>query len=239
MPDVTRAFASDYGCLSVNPVGSTPRFSWSRWVGLIAGVLFLAHAGPPLAQDWRDYQTPRPGDMARLPPYCQYTQVFRRSVPEPTRSQQIEYWTKLLGPSFNALHHYCWGLLATFRSTDGRFTEERRRALLARSVDEFDYVLRNSREGLVVLPEIRTKKGQSLVRLKRVAEAIREFQLAIQLKPDYWPPYAYLSDLYRDMGERVRAREALEDGLKNVPDAQALLSRRAALQTGPGGTGKK
>jgi tetratricopeptide (TPR) repeat protein len=199
----------------------------------------LVHAGPILAQDWRDYQTPRGGDMARLPPYCQYTQNFRNSVPEPTRSQQVEHWANLLGPSFDGLHHYCWGLLATFRSTDSRFSAEARRALLARSVDEFDYVLRNPREGLVVLPEIRTKKGQSLAQLKRAAEAIGEFQLAIQLKPDYWPPYAYLSDLYRDMGDRARAREVLEDGLKNVPDAQALLSRRSALQAGQSGAKAK
>ena len=58
---------------------------------------------------------------------------------------------------------------------------------------------------------------------------ILELQRGIDLKPDYWPPYAYLSDYYKKIGDVVSAREWLEKGLSVTPDAKGLKSRLAEL----------
>ena len=73
-----------------------------------------------------------------------------------------------------------------------------------------------------MLPEIHTKKGENLMRLGRTALAIAELERAIQLKPDYWPPYAYISDYYKKKGDTAKAREWLGKALAFAPDAKGL-----------------
>jgi Flp pilus assembly protein TadD len=100
---------------------------------------------------------------------------------------------------------------------------------LGSSIDEFDYVLRSAPADFVLLPEILTKKGENLIRLGRNTQGIRELGLAIELKANYWPPYAVLSDFYKKSGDLANARESLEKGLEFSPDSKALKSRLAEL----------
>jgi hypothetical protein len=58
---------------------------------------------------------------------------------------------------------------------------------------------------------------------------VHELERAIELKSDYWPPYASLSDYYRDIGDRSKAREVLEKGLVSIPGSKALKTRLAKL----------
>jgi len=97
------------------------------------------------------------------------------------------------------------------------------------SINELDYVIEHVPPDFVLLPEILAKKGENLIRLGRGSAAIAELHHAIELKPDYWPPYAYISDYYKELGDKAKAREMLETGLRRAPDAIALQNRLAQL----------
>jgi Tfp pilus assembly protein PilF len=84
-----------------------------------------------------------------------------------------------------------------------------------------------------LLPEILTRKGENLLRLGQAATALRELEQAAELKPDYWAPYAYMSDYYKETGDLKKARELLETGLSHAPDAKGLKRRLEELDAGP------
>lgn len=174
-----------------------------------------------------------PQQMALLPPYCPYTFIFRDSVPGGNDQAQKERWISTLGGMFSHMHHYCFGLM---NRNDAKFarTKAQRLESLRASIPQFDYVLRESTPDFVLLPEILTMKGESLIGLGQPGLAMTELQRAITLKPDYWPPYVAISDYYKDAGEFAKAREWLEKGLSFSPNTKALQNRLAELDAGKG-----
>ena len=177
-----------------------------------------------------------PRETAMLPPFCMYTQIFRDKVPGGSDSAKVEAWRATLGPTFNHLHHYCCGLMKTNRGVLLARTSEARVSYLNDANREFDYVTERAPADFVLLPEILTKKGQNLVRLNQGSLARFEFERAAQLKPDYWPPYAHMSDLYKSEGNMKAAREWLERGLSAAPEASALKRRLEELGQGRSAT---
>lgn len=168
-------------------------------------------------------------EVAMLPRYCIYTQHYREMVPGGNDTSEIQRWSSAMGEAFIHLHHYCYGLMFLNRATVLARDARPRRFYLQNAMNEFDYVLQRAPQSFVLLPEILTKKGDVLVRQGRAALAIEEFERAIELKPDYWPPYAHLSDHYRGAGDPARARQWLEKGLSLSPDAKGLQRRLAEL----------
>lgn len=168
-------------------------------------------------------------EVAMLPRYCHYTQGFRDRVPGGNNPDEIKRWYSVMGEIFNAMHHYCGGLMKTNRAILLARTQQARTFYLSESIGEFNYVIERAPSDFVLMPEILTKKGENLIRLGRAALGIREFERAIEVKPDYWPPYAQLSDYYRDAGDIKKARELLEKGLSLAPDTKALKLRLTEL----------
>lgn len=172
-------------------------------------------------------------EVSRLPPYCIYTAHFRENIPGGMNKEDSQRWQTILGEVFQTLHHYCWALMylhrAKFLATDART----RGWNYSSAIHDIDYVLSyvNSRglRDFVLLPEILTKKGEALVGLGRGGRALGEFERAIELKPDYWPPYAHISDYYRSIGELTKARETLQSGLSRSPQASGLQRRLKEL----------
>lgn len=167
--------------------------------------------------------------MALLPRYCMYTQTFRDVVPGGHNPEEVKRWTSAMGNIFNAMHHYCAGLIKTNRAILLSVTPEERSFYLYDSLTEFDYVIERAPQDFNLLPEIFTKKGQNLVRLDKGYLATVEFKRAIELKPDYWQAYAGLSDYYKGRGDFQKAREYLEKGLSSSPDADGLKKRLTEL----------
>ena len=56
-----------------------------------------------------------PREVAMLPRYCAYTQSFRDHVPGGNNPAEIQRWYSILGETFHAMHHYCFGLMKTNR----------------------------------------------------------------------------------------------------------------------------
>ena len=209
---------------------ATLQYLWPVVVGL--GVL-PAIVSPAYAADKLDKFSPRLVTM--LPPYCKYSYGYSQRVPGGDDPAQRKRWASAMGEKmFATIHHYCNGLShMNFALLMARSRSDRR-SHLNRSISEFDYVIRNAEQHsheFVLLPEILTKKGETLIHLGRVAEGVAELLRAIEIKPDYWPPYASLSDHYKATGDRGKAREILERGLAAVPDASSLRSRLLELET--------
>ena len=57
-----------------------------------------------------------PREVAMLPKFCIHTRTFRDSVPGGNNPQEIKRLQAVLGPTYDALHHYCWGLMKTNRA---------------------------------------------------------------------------------------------------------------------------
>jgi tetratricopeptide (TPR) repeat protein len=171
-------------------------------------------------------------EMAMLPPFCMYTMLIRDKVPGGTDNAKTAAWQATLGPTFIHLHHYCWGLMKTNRGVLLARTPTARVSYLNYANTEFNYVIERSPPDFILLPEILTKRGENLVRLNKAALALLDFERATELKPDYWPPYAYASDFYKSIGDIKAAREWLERGLSSSPEAPALKRRLAELGQG-------
>lgn len=174
------------------------------------------------------------GLMAMLPQYCKYSMIYRDKVPGGNDPAKIEHWRGILGPGYSHIHHYCNGLIQTNMAMLRADNKKSRVSLLEISLSEFDYVIRNVPEDFVLLPEILTRKGENLIRMGRGPESIQVLQRAMRIKPDYWPPYAYLSDYYKDIGEREKARQTLEKGLARSAGSKALTSRLKSLDGSAG-----
>jgi hypothetical protein len=209
-----------------------------RWKAICAA-LAIAGSSWARAQEIPGYPTNfdayDPREVAMLPAYCPYTQLFRARVPGGNDPDQIAHWQSVFGDTFLHLHHYCWGLMKTNRAVLLARDKGVREFYLRNSLPEFDYVIERSPPTFILLPEILTKKGENLVRLGRGPIAIVEFQRAAELKPDYWPPYAQMSDYYKSIGDKSKARQTVERGLSFSPEAPALTRRLAELSQGGAG----
>jgi tetratricopeptide (TPR) repeat protein len=171
-----------------------------------------------------------PKQLAMLPPYCKYTQIFRDNVPGGNDPREIERWASVLGAgNFHHLHHYCAGLENTNRALYFSSNKQDRNFELSMSLKEFDYVLTRVPPDFVLVPEILTKRGENLLRLGNGPQGALDLNRAIDLKPDHWPPYAALSDYYKALGDLRSAREWAEKGLAAAPGTKALQRRLAEL----------
>lgn len=174
-----------------------------------------------------------PREVAMLPPFCLVTQEFRSKAAGGGNRAEYEKWRSVMGDMIEHMHHYCWGLMKTNRGTLLAREQQARNAYLSDSIGEFDYVIQHAQPDFIMLPEILARKGQNQIRLGKGPTGLLSLEQAIQAKPDYWPPYAYISDYYRDLGERQLARDALQRGLAAIPDSVALKRRLDELERTP------
>ena len=207
------------------------RMDLIKRLSILRGVILLTCVTMPIASfnsqaddEPGGYNTP--AAYAQLPPYCRSTGYT--AVPGGRNPAEVQRWRSLMGPSFAHMHHYCWALYALNESVTARTTQERL-AYIERSIPDFSYVIENAAKDFVLLPEIYTKRGESLIRIGNAGQAVADFMRAIELKPDYWPPYVQLIDYYKQLGNLATAREWAEKGLVLVPNSRTLQERKAEL----------
>jgi tetratricopeptide (TPR) repeat protein len=192
-------------------------------------------AAPSWAQEIpgyrKDVYAADPREMALIPGYCAYTLLFRDASPGPNKLEMFNAWKEKVGDSFVHMHHYCAGLIKANRATLLARDRDTRQFLLNDAVIEYDYVITRVPETYILLPEM--KKGEALLLLNRGPVGVYYLEQAIELKPDYWPPYAKLADYYQNSGNLRKARETLEAGIAKAPDAQALVRRLESISSKP------
>jgi tetratricopeptide (TPR) repeat protein len=204
-----------------------------RAIGAALAPLLLAAGAPAAAQTIPGYPEHvteyDPREVVMLPEYCKYTQLFRDRVPGGNNREMIQRWHATMGDVFIHMHHYCWGLMHLHRAKVLARDAQARGFNYDSAVREFEYIMERTPREFPLLPEMLTKKGEALLARGKTALALAEFERAIELKPDYWPPYAHISDHYRSAGDLVKAREVLEAGLTRSRGAKGLQRRLEEL----------
>ena len=170
-------------------------------------LLFLAILSPVAwADPVRDLS-----ELALLPQYCRGTQQIRSISKD---SRPIEQYVTIYGYAYIHLHHYCWALNTENNAL--RLKPGDRRAKLTYSLADYKYFLDRAPPNFILLPEIYTSRARVLFTLKRDVEAVMDLVKAIELKADYAPAYARLSDYYQGVGDKSNAIKILEQGISHT-----------------------
>lgn len=184
-------------------------------LGWLACALLAASGGA--AADPMNPATASAGELARLPEYCHHVWGYTRDPKERAN------WFIRMGPVFEHMHHYCWGMLKANRAATPGTDPLMRRSLYASAVGECQYVLRNNPDPkFVLLPEIYFRMGEWEAANESWVQAIEYYRQSIALKPDYWPPYVGIAEVEMKLARRDRAVAVLQQGLKVVPDERHL-----------------
>lgn len=179
-----------------------------------------AHAGMP---------TLTPGEMAMLPTYCPDTQGFGYGDASFNTSPRAGRWVGLMGKSFWHMHHHCLGIYKVRRAALPGIPAHVRKGYLESAVDEFNYVIENVTPNFVMLPEVFRMRGDTQLKLGRLADANESYAIARRHKPDYAPAYTNWADELARTGLKKNALAVLEDGLRAAPNAKELRASYAKL----------
>lgn len=161
-------------------------------------------------------------ELAVAPPYCQDVQGLKWGDAYYNTSPNAKKWIALMGKGFWAVHHYCWASINLLRAERPGTSDDDRRALRAGAINDMMYVVHNTPDDFVLLPEIFTRIGEVSLKLKRYADAEAAFAKARELKPDYWPAYFQWAQYLKTAGQKDKARELLETGLGYAPSSRTL-----------------
>ncbi len=178
-----------------------------------------------------------PSELALLPEYCPDTQQFTKYGLG--QSPNSAKWVGLMGETFWALHHYCWGILKFNRSQLRAYPGVIRYGLQTSALGEFAFVTRSMPEDYVLAPEIYTYIGRTHLLQHHPMEADAAFAQARRLKPDYWPAYSWWATYLANHGQRDKAREIVTEGLKHSPNAKTLQLILKDLDSAGGSPSKR
>jgi tetratricopeptide (TPR) repeat protein len=163
--------------------------------------------------------------LAGLPEYCRHALTFGGT------KEGFTYWEQRLGGTFHHMHHYCWALGHLRKATlDFKLSSGEKRHLYKVAVGDIDYVLGHAPDDYVLLPEILTRRGEALMRLKEFPAADASYARAIAARKDYWPAYIGYSDSLLAQGKHDRAIEVLSTGISQVADPRMLQRKLDELK---------
>lgn len=208
---------------------SCPTLPLRRGARALCAALAVSAVGSALARP----ENITAGELALVPQFCQDVQSINGWTKEKgTRSPRAEHWLSMMGETFWAMHHFCYGLIQRQRSRAPGLTPQMRDFLLREVIDEHKYVIRNSPADFVMRPEIFYRLGEAHAELGEHMQAIDYFEKSNQAKSDYWPAYAGWATSLAKTLRRAEAHEVLNRGLKEIPDNPQLLRLREELQAG-------
>jgi tetratricopeptide (TPR) repeat protein len=175
---------------------------------LVIGLSMPWHIAAAGSDNWRE-------NLFILPPFCK------------ERAKGITH------PRAQSLHHYCGALLFEARARTAGNQDERIRLLQRAASGMSSWAGKNctSYSQCIFYPDVHTRLARAFSELGQIAEAVKQYQLAIQGKRDYTLAYAGLSDLYVKLNQPDEARNVLEVGLKARPGSKMLQRRIQKLET--------
>lgn len=174
------------------------------------------------------------GEIALLPSYCADAQDFERlGTPNSPTARQSK-WVAAMGPTFWHIHHYCWALVSAHRAAAG-VGPQQRRFLLYRAISDCYYVIRLAPREFPLLPEIHWRVGKYQAESDNLVEALQSFELARQIRPDYWPAYLSMAEIQVSLRRQQAAVDILKAGLLVTPNEPNLVAALKRVQ-GPRST---
>lgn len=201
--------------------------SRTRACAAAASIALVAMCAAPVsAQVPPPESFPSGSEWALLPPYCPDTNEFGKYGKS---SPNAPKWVALMGETFWALHHYCFGILKFERAQQHEYSQVIRQGLLTSAISEFQFVIRVMPDNYVLAPEIYTYVGRTYLLKNEPMQAEMAFAKARAVKPDYWPAYSWLARWLEHHGQRDKALQVVDDGLKHAPDSRTLMLIRKEL----------
>lgn len=174
------------------------------------------------------------GELAILPIYCKDTMGFAGYGDATFNpSPRAGHWVSLMGKSFWHMHHYCTGLVKLRRATLPGTKAANRKGFLESALTEWDYVIKNTTQEFVMLPEIYVRRGETYFLLGNVAEAFESYEISSQIKPDYAPAYLRWAEALASTGAKKTALARLEDGIRKSSSSAELRQMYAKLGGNP------
>jgi tetratricopeptide (TPR) repeat protein len=161
-------------------------------------------------------------EMKLIPPYCPDTNTFGYGGAQYNSSPNAPKWVAIMGPTFWAMHHYCWALIHLSRIQRPSTPEMVKRNTRLEALGDLHFVLEHGERSSVVMPEVLTKVGEVQLALGNIREANEAYSEARSLRRDYWPAYYQWADYLRRTGQKNEARKLTEEGLSYAPGNKSL-----------------
>ena len=173
-------------------------------------------------------QKPNADELKKLPSFCQVrVKYFGTGKDGPDQRK----WKELLGPDYQHLHHYCFGLnWLTNRANSYGLTIGERKFCLRRAVDEFSYTIKFSSRKFKLLPEAFLLRATAYYGLGKFDLAVNDLVEALAIKPDYVKAYALLADSLMALGDAREAQKVLKLGVSKTNGSKLLLQKLKDLQ---------
>jgi len=162
---------------------------------------------------------PVDAEIRYLPAYCA---AKLRGIDE-------QRWRAIIGKDFQHLHHMCYAQNARRKARTER-DEQSRQYLNSVALKEYGYMETHVSLGFALLVAVYLEKADVFWSMKQNAKAEAYYLKAIKFKPDYVKSYASYSNFLKRTGQKERAREVLEQGLKVKPASKSLKRRLKKLK---------
>lgn len=173
-------------------------------------------------------------ELKLAPPYCPDTNTFGYGGAQYNASPNAPKWVAMMGPTFWAMHHYCWAIINLSRIQRPGTSEMVKRSVREEALGDLNFVLEHGERSSVVMPEVLTKMGDVQVALGNIREANDAYAEARSLRRDYWPAYYQWADYLQRTGRKIEARKLVEEGLSYAPGNKSLELLLVALGGNPG-----
>ncbi len=188
---------------------------------LFLGTVFCVFSASAIGSDMLPF-SPTPSEMALLPEFCRVRATDNQHSPE------FQSWMQRVGPKFLGIHHYCAGINYINRY-QYRISDKHRKYYLSRAVPEIDYVAKDMPQGFPLASEIYLNRGIALKLMGKDAEALADFNRAIERDPRQVSAYLAIADYHVKFKNKPKALEIVSVGLKNAPDNKRLQRKYREL----------
>lgn len=187
-----------------------------KWIAGLVVVCMAAAAHARLP--W----VPTDAEMASLPPYCKTKMKTNQGSPE------YNAWAATLGKDFQHTHHYCAGINFINRYYAAR-TALDKRTNLKDAETNLQYMVSHAEPTYSLMPDVYLNLGVVYSLSNRPAQAITNYNKAIELNPRLPKAYAGLADFYLQGKQNAKALEIVTEGLRHNPETRSLQRRYKEL----------
>ena len=167
-------------------------------------------------------------EWSQFPPYCKARYsitLYALGTPFEGRVSQaeIQSWKQQMGQAWEALHHYCYGLVQMSRAPLIK-DQNRREYLYDRASDEFGYAFRNTDHDNPFNAKVAVQLSMAFRAKNKTDQALRYANEAQKIDPKLDTGYSASALILRQAGKLNEAVEVLKRGLAAVDGESAELN---------------
>lgn len=180
---------------------------------------------------------------AQLPDICRYTMDgpyrgayiagssfgWLKNHHDPNFRIVYQYYLNI-GPDLIHMHHYCRGLKRMNEAITESTAEGMSSFKLRQALNEFGYVLRNSKPDFVLRPLVMMEKARTFLYLNDEQNFIKTLTDILRINNRYIPAYVALADYYISKGDKQNALQMLNRAKQIAPDNKFLQEKIQSIR---------